>query len=230
MSREILVITPMHEEFTFFARTCLDLGYQGENNTYGRSAAISYPSLELVLAIGGTGKVQFAVQTQHLLDSGIEPALVICAGAAGALVEDLSVGDVIIGENTVEHDIREGFINKQLPVYTADESIVESFLAISPEIEDFQVHRGTIASGDEDIVGFERRKELHETTGAVAVAWEGAGGARACRFSAVDFIEIRGITDGADPNAAEDFEKNLHIAVTNIARFIILWSNKGLKV
>jgi nucleoside phosphorylase len=55
-----------------------------------------------------------------------------------------------------------------------------------------------IASGDEDIVTIERAAELHTQTGAVAVAWEGAGVARACLFSQIPYLEIRGITDTAD--------------------------------
>ena len=46
-------------------------------------------------------------------------------------------------------------------------------------------------------------------TGALAVAWEGAGGARACHFSGIPFLEIRGITDSADSDAASDFRATL---------------------
>lgn len=57
-----------------------------------------------------------------------------------------------------------------------------------------------------------------------AVAWEGAGGARACKFSGVPFLEIRGITDAADHSAASDFEKNLEVAMYNIALLIVSFS------
>jgi adenosylhomocysteine nucleosidase len=58
---------------------------------------------------------------------------------------------------------------------------------------------------------------LQSLTGAIAVAWEGAGGARACRFSGVPFLEIRGITDSAGHSAPTDFEENLIIALHNLA-------------
>jgi len=54
-------------------------------------------------------------------------------------------------------------------------------------------------------------------TGALAVAWEGAGGARACHFSGIPFLEIRGITDSADSDAASDFGANLEGAMRNVA-------------
>ena len=59
---------------------------------------------------------------------------------------------------------------------------------------------------------------------AVAVAWEGAGGARACAFSDVPFVEIRGITARADDRAPADFRANLNIAMANLAALLASWS------
>jgi adenosylhomocysteine nucleosidase len=55
------------------------------------------------------------------------------------------------------------------------------------------------------------------------VAWEGAGGARACAFSGVPFVELRGITDTADHNAPADFKTNLRIAMASAAALVTLW-------
>ena len=41
--------------------------------------------------------------------------LVICAGAAGSLVPKLSVGDIVVGTETVEHDYRLLFATRPLP-------------------------------------------------------------------------------------------------------------------
>jgi adenosylhomocysteine nucleosidase len=87
----------------------------------------------------------------------------------------------------------------------------------------FTVHFGPIASGDEDIVTVERQAELRRRTGALAVAWEGAGGARACQFSAMPFVEMRGVTDGANSSAAADFRANLKTAMGNVTTLIITW-------
>jgi nucleoside phosphorylase len=62
-----------------------------------------------------------------------------------------------------------------------------------------------------------RSKELARSTGAVAVAWEGTGVARACQLTNVPHLEIRGITDTANHQAATDFTSNLEHAMTNIA-------------
>jgi adenosylhomocysteine nucleosidase len=223
MSRKILVITPMNEEMAFFAKGCDEEGLRAKKAIAGRLPVQVYPDSNLVLASGGTGKAQFAVQTQHLLDTNIQPDLVVCAGAAGALVDHLIIGDIVIGTVTVEHDIREGFVDSLLPTFEANPDIIGSLSQVSKEDLPFSVHMGAIASGDEDIVSDERRRALHSTTGAIAAGWEGAGGARACRFSGVDYVEIRGITDGADASAAQDFERNLELAMGNLARFLVSW-------
>src|SRR5262249_20722267 len=87
----------------------------------------------------------------------------------------------------------------------------------------FSVHYGIVASGDEDIVTSDRATALREATGAIAVAWEGAGGARASLFNALPFVELRGVTDTANQEAAADFHANLRRVMANLATFILRW-------
>ena len=64
---------------------------------------------------------------------------------------------------------------------------------------------------------------MRRETDALAAAWEGAGGARACKFSGIPFVEVRGITDTADQHAFSDFESHLETAMGNIAELITGW-------
>lgn len=66
-------------------------------------------------------------------------------------------------------------------------------------------------------------QELMDLTNCIAVAWEGAGGVRACKFNEKRYVELRGITDTANHQAAADFEANLVIAMHNLAEFIVRW-------
>ena len=91
---------------------------------------------------------------------------------------------------------------------------------------DFKVWFGPVASGDEDIVTAKRSRELQEATGALVAAWEGAGGAKACRFSETPFLEIRGVTDTANHNAATDFRANMEIAMDHVTSLIISWCHQ----
>ena len=52
---------------------------------------------------------------------------------------------------------------------------------------------------------------------------EGVGGARACGFSEVPYLEIRGVTDTADHEAPVVFDVNLNIVMKNIAFLLYEW-------
>ena len=219
-----LIITPMKEELDFLLQSCTQRGFHAESAMIGRLPVVQLPDLSVTLARGGLGKVQFAVQTQHLLDSCSDWDLIVCAGAAGALGDTVSVGDVVVATTTVEHDYNNKFNKRALPKFDGAPAAIADLKSVSRSINVFSVHFGPIASGDEDIVETERKKVLHESTGALAVAWEGVGGAKACAFSDVPFVEIRGVTDTVDHNAASDFEQNLEIAMSNLAILITAWA------
>ncbi len=213
----------MQEELDFFRQSCTRAGHRTETSVAGRLPIVHLPELRMTLARGGTGKAQFAVQTQHLLDTGPDWDLVICAGAAGALVDDLSIGDVVVATTTVEHDYNNKFNQRPLPKFNGAQTAIAGLKRASLSSPSFKVHFGPVASGDEDVIEDERRKTLHQLTDALVVAWEGAGGARACAFSQVPFVEIRGVTDTADHNAPADFETNLAVAMNSVATLITAW-------
>jgi adenosylhomocysteine nucleosidase len=213
----------MQAEFDHFLHSCTQRGFSALETRVGRLPVARFPELSITLARGGVGKAQFALQTQHLLDACPDWALVICAGAAGALIAELSVGDIVVASATVEHDYNNGFNERPAPRFDGALSAIASLRRVSLPSSTFGVHVGTVASGDEDVMEVERRRCLHQTTGALVVAWEGAGGARACAFSEVPFVEIRGVTDRADHNAPSDFENNLEVAINNVAVLITSW-------
>lgn len=218
-----LIMVPLQEEISLFCHACAARGLATVDATVGQLIARRVPDLGLTVVPGGLGKVQFAIQTQHVLDVNRTWDVVICAGAAGALVNGVAVGDVVVATETVEHDIHNHFGPPRLPRFSGAPTMIESLKGVHPPRNTFTVHFGPIASGDEDVVAVERQEELHRRTGALAVAWEGAGGARACQFSGVPFVEIRGVTDGANSSAAADFRANLAAAMANVATMIVTW-------
>jgi adenosylhomocysteine nucleosidase len=220
---ETLIMVPLQEEIALFRQAWTAYGLATADVTVGQLVAMRVLNLGLTVVPGGLGKVQFAIQTQHVLDVNRTWDVVICAGAAGALVDGLAVGDVVVATETVEHDIHNRFGPPLLPRFSGAATMIKSLRGVRPPRNAFTVHFGPIASGDEDIVTVERQGALRRRTGALAVAWEGAGGARACQFSAVPFVEIRGVTDGANSSAAADFRANLATAMRNIATMIVIW-------
>ena len=69
----------------------------------------------ILVTPGVPGKTQFAVQAQYLIGAFQSVELVICAGAAGSLAPQLSVGDVVVGRATGEHDYLLVFATRPLP-------------------------------------------------------------------------------------------------------------------
>jgi adenosylhomocysteine nucleosidase len=220
---QTLIMLPLQEEVAMFRQACIAQGLATADATVGQLVAMRVPDLGLTVAPGGLGKVQFAIRTQHLLDISRSWDVVICAGAAGALVDGLAVGDVVVATETVEHDIHNHFGPPLLPRFSGAATMIASLRGVRPPRNAFTVHFGPIASGDEDVVTVERQAALRQRTGALVVAWEGAGGARACRFSAVPFVEMRGVTDGANSRAAADFRANLATAMRHVATVIVTW-------
>jgi adenosylhomocysteine nucleosidase len=219
----ILLVAPLHKELGFLTQSLRERGYQAAQVSIGRIAARHFSALDVTVAHGGHGKTQLGVQTQHLLDHAGELEGVICVGAAGALADDLAVGDLVLATTTVEHDYTERFSLHPLPRFDANAQLLDSLYQPRLRPLPFAVHAGIVASGDEDVIELERAAALRQATEACAVAWEGAGGARACRFSGVAYLELRGITDTADHTAPADFAANLQIAMSNAATLIALW-------
>lgn len=218
-----LIVIPLQAEMDRFLHVCATQGLEAVETTVGRPVGVRFPVLDSTVVLGGPGKVQFAVQTQHALDVGQDWEVVICAGATGALADGLVVGDVVVATETVEPDIHNHFGLPRLPRFRGAATLIESRRGLRLPRSGFTVHYGPIASGDEDVVAVERLEALRRRTGALAAAWEGAGGARACQFNGVPFIEIRGVTDGADSRAAADFRANLATAMRNVATVIVTW-------
>lgn len=219
----VLVVTPIEPEFEAFTDALDGFGHVGVNRAVGRLSAREYDGGKIILAMGGLGKAQFGVQTQHLIENLDNIEVIVCAGTCGRLRKDLTVGDVVVGVQTVEHDFNRGMslIELPLPTFEGDGRLIESLRSVAARGDlPCNLRFGGIASGDEGIASEKRISEIVESTGAIVVAWEGAGGARAARLSGIPFLEVRGISDGAGENAFEEFWANIPIAIRGVAAVV----------
>lgn len=214
-----LVVFPLKSELTYFLDYFQEQKRPIEKTIANGHEVYKLPSLGVICVVGGHGKVQFGIQTQFFLSLFPEVSCVLCIGAGGGLSEKVGVLDIVLGQKTLEHDYKEKFDKTAtLPVFDADENLLHLFSDISNFT--FKVHTGIIASGDEDIIDFERARELYLNTDALSVAWEGVGGARAAAFNKKPFLEIRGITDNARNDVPESFAKNLPLVMKNMAKLL----------
>ena len=218
-----LVVTPIREEFECLASVFEQRWGSAEQRAVGRVHVHEHRAAGVTLARGGLGKVQFAVTTGHLLDHRPAVDLVVCAGVAGSLADHVRVGDIVVGTATVEHDFNPKFTGAWLPSFDGSPPHIAALRRMADGLDAaFRVHFAPVASGDEAIVDAARAAALRARTGALAVAWEGAGGARAAAFSDVPYVEVRGISDMADHAAMDVFKANIPSAMENVA-VIVAW-------
>ncbi len=229
---KILAAVPLERELTPLAAALRERGLVERRVRIGRLPALAFgEDARLIAAICGLGKAQFAIQTLHLAERIEGLDLVVCAGTAGGLDPALRVGDVVAATEVAEHDFKGGMYDKPQPRFAGDAralSALRAALASADPPPPFAVRFGAIAGGDEDIISAARAREIRERHGALAVAWEGPGGARAARFAGVPFLEIRGVSDGADESAVEEFERNIPSAMRNVALVLDVLSRTPL--
>jgi len=222
MKRKVLIVTPLQEEYDELCSSLKELGLNEEKGSVGKLDVSHFAGIGATLTRGGHGKTQFGVQTQYLLDQE-QFDLVLCAGAAGALAPYVQIGDLIVATSTLEHDFNVKFVQRPNPQFAGDAKSIEKIKTLNLKNQKFNVHFGIVASGDEDVIDVARGKELREGTNALAVAWEGAGGARACAFSNIPYLELRGATDTANHEAPAVFDENLKIVMKNMSILLTSW-------
>ena len=219
---QLLILCPLAREWSFLLNT-FEASRRVEHLHDLKIKAAYIPDWRALLRQGGHGKTQFAVQAQYLIDRFPSAELLICAGAAGSLTAELSVGDVVVGTETVEHDFRLLFATRPLPRFPGHGPSIDALRRLAHGVSGFRVVFDVIASGDEDVVVSERAQAIRDQTGAACVAWEGSGAARAALFNGIGSLEIRAVTDAADKEAPQRFDANLPIAMANLASLLRLW-------
>lgn len=222
----ILLLCPLDEEWSLLVRA-LAPSSSADHVTGLKTAAVYFAEWRALIATSGHGKTQCGVQTQYLIGCFPSIEIIACIRPAGSLVSDLSVGDVIVGTETVEHEYRLQFASRPLPRFPGHSPSSPALRRAAGRIHGFRVAFGVIASGDEDVVASERARAIRDQTGAVCVAWEGCGAARAALFNGIGSLEIRGVTDAANKEAPQRFEANLPIAMTNLATLLRRWLAAG---
>lgn len=221
----IAVLIPTTGEHEAFVSAMESLGHRGNPTDIGRIPCLSYWNGLLLVALGGLGKVDFAVRTLHLIERGPPLDGLMCLGTCGALDPDLAIGDIIVATETIEHDFNRKLTEGPTPSFQSDRALLSAFETAQTSLpDDVSVIYGPIASGDEGIDSSARARELIDKTGGIAAAWEGAGGAKACDFAGVSYIEVRCVSDLADEDAMTDFRENTPRAMNNLARLMICFS------
>lgn len=175
---------------------------------------------EVVIVQAGVGKVNAARTTQILIDNFCIDAI-INVGSAATANDELGIGDIVIGENLVQHDFditafghKKGYISNVGESVKSDSKLIEKFKKVITEISDknYKVKIGTIASGDIFCTENTMKEKINKKFNADAIEMEGAAIAQVCYLDKIPFIVVRSISDSPNGNNNITFEKYLELA------------------
>lgn len=190
------------------------------------------------LAQCGMGKVHAALCAQAMI-LGMGVSAVLNIGVAGALRASLGVGDIVIAESAVQHDVDAspiGFPQGMVPGsdvvnMPCDEALFR-LLKQAAEQAGLRWETGAVATGDQFIVGTDKKDFLSETFGAAACDMEGGAIAQCCYEMNVPYAAVRAISDTRDGDEREYTEKAQEACDKEallLRQFLKLYKEEGMK-
>lgn len=176
---------------------------------------------DVVLFKSGVGKVNAAIATTIALEE-FNVEKIIFTGVAGGAKSDYDIGDIVISEALVEHDLDTGDTNDNI-FYKADEDLVTlAFNSANKVIEeDYLVYIDSIATGDQFIQDENKISSINSRFNVGAVEMEGASLARVAYLFDIPFVVIRSLSDKADGNAELSFAEFLPLASDNSSKIVV---------
>ena len=185
--------------------------------------------VEVVCCECGVGKVNAAMSTQIMIDL-YHPDVIVNSGIAGSLSRDIRIGDIVISDDCVQHDMDgtemgdppgEIWFNDEKRIdIPADRATADRLEKACAVLENTGVHRGRIASGDTFVAAHERRQRIADLFRALACEMEGAAAGTVCYRNGVPFAILRCISDDFNENEFMDFMKFRTIAAEKSIRVI----------
>ena len=225
------ILCPMEDEVKLVAQR---MGRAQDFKLAGMQAHQGvWRSHQCIVVKSGLGKVAAAAVAQALISSCEVDAIVV-VGLAGALVPSLQVGDVVIADRLIQHDLdaRPLFDYTLIPDLrvkwvetdmTLRRETVEAVQGLLQQREEFfaedirrrfgmlrpSAYVGQVLTGDQFVSkpALIRLRELFPE--ALCVEMEGAAVGQVCRMNEVPFVVVRIVSDRADDGAAIDFSRFL---------------------
>ena len=181
-----------------------------------------------VIVQSGIGKVNSARITQMMIDN-FDIEYIMNLGSAGALNPMLKIGDIVIGDELVQHDFditafghAKGYITGVGDRVYSDKYLIEKFENAIENLEDrdYEIKTGTIASGDVFCTEIEMKNQIYANFKADCVEMEGAAIAQVSYLNNIPFIVIRSISDTPNGNNAITFDEFVELASKRCARIL----------
>ncbi len=186
----------------------------------------------------GIGKVFAAMGAQTMI-LRYAPALIINSGVAGTLSPELSIGEVALATQVVQHDMDTsalgdpvGLISGIDKVYLPSDPAVTAALSACVAATGTPYRLGTIASGDRFVATEAEKDRIRAAFDStehpvVACEMEGAAIGQVCHANGVPYGILRAISDGGNEQAFADYPTFLAAAAKTataiMLRFVESW-------
>lgn len=168
---------------------------------------------EVVAVLSRIGKVAAATTATALIER-FHVGRIVFTGVAGGLAPGVKVGDVVVAESFLQHDMDASplFPRHEVPLYgrsrfAADPVLTHQLAAAARRaLPGAVIHRGLLVSGDRFVATTQECRALQAALpDALAVEMEGAAIAQVCHDYGVPFAAVRTVSDRADDEAHGDF-------------------------
>jgi adenosylhomocysteine nucleosidase len=197
---------------------------------------------EVVLVLSGIGKVAAAATAALLIDRLGARALLF-TGVAGGLGVGVRVGDVVVAQELLQHDLDASplFPRWEVPLtgrsrFAADRALSATLLAACDEVlaahqpglaalglHAPRRHAGLVVSGDRFVSSAAESAALRGALpDALAVEMEGAAMAQVCADFGCPLAVLRTVSDRADDQAHVDFGRFVAEVAAGYSRDIVL--------
>lgn len=199
----------------------------------------------VVLVLSRIGKVAAATTATALIER-FKVSRIVFTGVAGGLGHGVTVGDVVVAEDFVQHDMDSSplFPRYEIPLYgqtrfKADPALTDLLLQAANSafrhindgetpwaFPDAKVHHGLVASGDRFVSGAQEAHQLQQVLHAaghpvLAVEMEGAAIAQVALDYGLPFAAVRTVSDRADDQAHVDFPAFVRDVASYYARTVV---------
>lgn len=180
--------------------------------------------LDVVIVQCGVGKVNAAMCAQTLCDL-YEVTHLVNTGIAGSLCADLDIGDLVVSEDAMYHDmdaVHFGYPYGKVPgmdvtAFPADKTMIQYACAAAEAVNPGHNKIGRVASGDQFVAVKELKERIIANTQGLCTEMEGAAIAQVAYKNGLPFVILRAISDKADDSAEMDYPTFERIAAHRCA-------------
>ena len=207
--KRIGIIVALTSEYELVKNLLSDTKEKQRNNLRFVEGTVN--GMEVTLMKSGMGKVCAAMGAVEIARE-YAPDAIVNTGVAGGIDPLTHVMDIVVGENTVYHDVWCGDGNAYgqvlgFPLYfPANKRLYDTALSVPHE---GHVYGGLICTGDQFVSDKERLKEIkHHFPTGLAVDMESCAIAQVCHQYGIPFLSYRIISD--TPGSGDNFAQYLN--------------------